>query len=245
MKLAIVTGSSRGLGLAIVQRLLLERFQVLGLSRTAPNNLGAGYSHLLIDLNAIVLMKDLLGKCLERNDLSNLDEIILIHNASVFGPVGLLPSLHDDDIQNSLNLNLVSGAVLSQLLISHSVKMKVPLKILFISSPAAMIGIPGATIYCIAKAGLESLVKGIHSEIPYYQNSVKCVSFMSGRIDTEMQTEMRSYSKDRFPMVERYQGFHEKGELQKPGFVANIFCENLILKDIESGRAYSIADFVG
>ena len=134
-------------------------------------------------------------------------------------------------------MNLVSAALMSQALLSFFETTNIPLKIILMSSPAASIGIPGAAIYWAAKAGMEALVRVIHSEISFYKNAVKCISFMPGRIDTDMQAEMRSYSKEAFPVVDRYKGFHEKGELQNPKSVAKMFCENLMEKDFEAGRA--------
>ena len=66
---------------------------------------------------------------------------------------------------------------------------------------------------------------------------------MPGRIDTEMQAEMRSYSKEQFPMVDRYKALHEKQELQSPEKVAKLFCENIMEGKFESGKSYSIDNF--
>ena len=201
------------------------------------------YTHVAADLADLDSSGKALKAALEDLDLSQLTEVHFIHNAYAFLPVGLLPNLDANEIRRSIDVNLVSGVLLSQIILSVFAKSKIALRMIFISSPAATIGIPGATVYCATKAGVESLVRGIHSETSYYSNPVKCISFMPGRIDTGMQTEMRSYSKDQFPVVDRYKGFHEKGELQDPKKVAKIFCENLIERDVDSGHAYSINEF--
>jgi len=243
MKLSMITGTSRGLGLSITKHLLSIGWNVVGIMRSAANILDSKYIHLTVDLSDIEKLTTLLTDWIENGDLNKYSELHFIHNASVFWPVNLLPLIETKDLQKSLNINFTSAAVMSQILISKLQPIGLPLKITFISSPAASIGIPGAAPYCAAKAALESLVKTIHSETSFYKTKVECISFMPGRIYTEMQAEMRSYSKEQFPMVDRYKALHEKQELQSPEKVAKLFCENIMEGKFESGKSYSIDNF--
>src|SRR4051812_44542989 len=99
MKLAIITGSSRGLGLAITQHLLTSDWNVLGLSRSTPKEkLSSNYTHLSFDLADLNAPETLIQK-LKSMNLTSFSEIFFIHNASAFWPVGLLPNLKADEIQ--------------------------------------------------------------------------------------------------------------------------------------------------
>jgi benzil reductase ((S)-benzoin forming) len=243
MKLAILTGSSRGLGLEIAHQLIAINWTVLGLSRSSPGDLGPRYVHCTADLENQKQCIDAIDSKFNGIGQTQISEILIIHNASVFAPVGMLSNLSPESISSSFQTNFLTPLYLTQYLIQFAEAKKLTLKIIFISSPAASIGIPGASIYCATKAGVESLVRGIHAETPYYKTLVICASFMPGRIDTEMQAEMRAYSKEQFPTVELYQAFHKNGDLKDPKLVAKLFCENLIQKELQSGRSYSIGEF--
>ena len=54
-------------------------------------------------------------------------------------------------------------------------------------------------------------------------DGISAVSVAPGIVDTDMQATIRSVSADDFPMVERFIGFHENGDLVAPDDVAKAF----------------------
>lgn len=238
MKLAVVTGTSRGLGRAVAAELIEKGYQVLGLGRTSSSELDAcsSYRHVAFDLGASETSMPPILTALEKYCIRS--ELVFIHNASVIRPVGLISHLTQSDVRTGMEINLVAPILLSQAILRYCEGKKVPLRMIHISSSAAERAIPGLNLYAVAKAGLEMLVRSIHSESSE-NGGVICIGFRPGRMNTEMQAEMRSFPESEFPAVGRYQDSYEMGLLTDPGIVAAAFVEKLVLPPVESGRIYS------
>lgn len=239
MKLAIVTGSSRGLGCEIARELLDRGNYVYGLSRTNaavlkkhPNfkfckvDLRKPFSHLPLKISKSV------------------EEVILVHNASSVEPISLIRSWNAKQVSKSLQTNLIAAIELSLSVAKTCERVNRPLKILFVSSPAAFKAIPGINIYCVAKAGLEMFNRSLESESEFFKVAVKTASFNPGRMDTQMQKTMRSASSKDFPPVQMYREFHTNKQLRSAHEVAKNFCQNLVDSAFESGKHYSVEDFL-
>ena len=158
--LAIVSGCSRGLGLAIVTKLHEKGFDILGVSRSAPppaqkEIMSHCYS---CDLSQPEQVETLFHSNI-KGHMAGRDRVVLVNNAGSLGPIGP-SSLFGDDAEGSirrldatLRLNVttpmwLSGAVLRE------ASEEVAVRIINISSGAAGSAYPGWATYCTSKAAL-------------------------------------------------------------------------------------------
>ena len=110
-RLAVVTGTSRGLGLAIANRLIADGFRVVGVSRSRPSDSDlqdqAGlYAHVDFDASDVDGISDLARDIQKAHGA----HFALVNNAAV-GTDGILPTMHNSDIAAVLALNLTSPIV--------------------------------------------------------------------------------------------------------------------------------------
>ena len=189
-KLVIVTGASRGLGLAICRQLLQQGYKVLALART-----------LSTDLNALTEQygSDLTFVSADLSDLDNIQplcsELIkqhgrpyaLINNAAV-GYDGVLATMHNSEINALLNLNVQAPILLSKYLL-RPMLLNQSGRIINISSIIARTGFNGLSVYAASKAALEGFTKSLSREVGKAGITVNCVA--PGYMQTEMTNSLQ------------------------------------------------------
>ena len=189
-KLVIVTGASRGLGLAICRQLLQQGFTVLALART-----------LSTDLNALTEQygSDLTFVSADLSDLDNIQplcsELIkqhgrpyaLINNAAV-GYDGVLATMHNSEINALLNLNVQAPILLTKYLL-RPMLLNQSGRIINISSIIARTGFNGLSVYAASKAALEGFTKSLSREVGKAGITVNCVA--PGYMQTEMTNSLQ------------------------------------------------------
>lgn len=186
MKPVILTGVSRGLGLAMAERLAAHPdYSVLGLSRT----LSPAYQA-LIDAHP--------GKVHFRSfDIGDLDAIGglvkdlvsqhgvpwgLINNAAV-GVPGILGTMHKTDIDMVLRVNLTAPITLCKY-VSRVMMKRREGRIINVSSIIASTGFHALSVYGASKAGLVGLTKSLSRELGKVNITVNCLA--PGFMATEM-----------------------------------------------------------
>lgn len=185
MAYVYVTGVSRGLGLAIAQRLAMDGFQVVGLGR----NLSDDY--------AALMQKYPDNAFFETLDISDLTSIPdksrvllkqyrpvwgLINNAGI-GLDGVLATQHQSDINRVIATNLTGPITLTKY-VSRSMLARGEGRIVNISSIIASTGFHGLSVYAASKAGLEGFTRSLSREIGKMGITVNCVA--PGYMETEM-----------------------------------------------------------
>lgn len=220
MKVAIVTGSSRGLGRAFAEQLLDRGYFVYAVSRSNKAPKSVDCRPVQADLSqagaAILLAKNLYPAIKERNP----DEILLINNAGTLDPCGQIGSLDLNAIECSFTLNLTAPSVLMAEYLKHFHDEDMPKAIVNISSGAAITAYEGWGPYCAAKSGIDHITRVAVQEqrrIPY---PTAIYSIYPGVLDTQMQADIRSLNAEAFPLVERFEALHCEGQLSDPREVA-------------------------
>jgi NAD(P)-dependent dehydrogenase (short-subunit alcohol dehydrogenase family) len=95
------------------------------------------------------------------------------------------------------------------------------IRIVNVSSGAAVRAFPGLAAYCGSKAALRmaGMVLAAEMESPLRSSvtpNVAILSYEPGVVDTEMQLATRSKSQEEFPWVETFRGFAAQGALVAP-----------------------------
>ena len=187
IKVALVTGASRGIGASIAVELAKNNMLVIG---TATSDKGVG----AIEENFKLNKQNGIGLVLDVNDNKSIESLInhveenygsisiLVNNAGITKDT-LLMKMKDEDWDEVMNTNLKSVFKLSQSVIRKMIKNRYG-RIINISSVVGHSGNAGQTNYTAAKAGMSGFTKSLAQEVGSRGITVNCVA--PGFIDTEM-----------------------------------------------------------
>lgn len=202
-KLVIVTGASRGLGLAICKQLLEQGYKVLALARTLSaelNTLAEQYSPELIfistDLSELDNLQPLCSDLIKQHGRP----YALINNAAV-GYDGVLATMHNSEINTLLNINVQAPILLSKYLL-RPMLLNQSGRIINISSIIARTGFNGLSVYAASKAALEGFSKSLAREVGKAGITVNCVApgYMQTDMTHSLQGEKLESIKRRSPL---------------------------------------------
>jgi 3-oxoacyl-[acyl-carrier protein] reductase len=189
MRNVIVTGGSRGLGLAISRRLVADGFRVIAVARRESDELRAE-----IDRSAGALAFASL-------DLSRLDDIAdfvlqlkkdfgapygLVSNAGM-STEGLLATMHNSQIEALTRVNVAAPIILSKYVVRNMMSAGGG-RIVNISSIIASTGYNGLAVYGATKAALVGFTKSLSREVGRMGITVNAVA--PGFIETEMTASL-------------------------------------------------------
>jgi len=186
-RLAVVTGAARGIGRAIVLKLLKQGRVVAGLDLNAEQ---------LSELEKVAKEAgfDVITKCLDITETAKLTET-LESLASEYGGVGILVNnagitrdklmiqMNEEDFDKVINVNLRAAFIATRVAARSMVRNKFG-RIISISSVAAVMGQAGSSNYAASKAGLIGMTKSIAREIGKKNVTANCIA--PGFIMTEM-----------------------------------------------------------
>ena len=190
MSNVIVTGGSRGLGLAIAQRLTRAGVTVIAMARKdsaeladamkAPVTPGRGRIHFKnYDLCNTAGMRDLIkGLIAEHGPISG-----LVNNAGL-GTSGVLANMRDSQIEALVRLNTVSPIILTKHVIRAMMVAGGGGRIVNVASVVAFTGFSGLATYSATKASLIGFTRSLAREVGPLDITVNAVA--PGFIDTEM-----------------------------------------------------------
>lgn len=177
----LVTGGSRGIGLAIAKRVSREGAQLTlvgrnedSLKKAIAQLDGTGHSSISLDIGEASQV------ALNRSLLSDND--ILINNAGL-SQHSLLIGMKPEDVIDLVNVNLVGTILMTQALLKHMIRRKYG-RIVNISSILATQGYQGSTIYSATKAGIEGFTLALAKELGGRNIHTNCLRL--GLVDTEM-----------------------------------------------------------
>jgi len=189
----IITGASKGLGLAATKILLSEfNANVVALSRTESSDLVAlrevqNGSLLTIkgDVTDATVVSGAVASALEAYE--HIDSLIL--NAAILAPLGRIDS---DDVsldawKSHFDVNFFSLITALRAALPALRKSNLDGRVIFVSSGSATKGTPTMGPYNASKAAMNSLCRTLAEEEP----DVTCVAMRPGTVDTQMQTQLR------------------------------------------------------
>lgn len=187
MKTILITGVSRGLGLATAERLFAdkEEYFIVGISRS----LSPTYQNLMerscgrvefvpFDMGEIGTIPALVADLTKRHG----HFWGLVNNAAI-GMDGVLATMHRNDIEKVLAVNLTAPLVLTKY-VSRGMLAERQGRIVNVSSIIASTGFHGLAAYAASKAGLEGMTRSLSRELGKRSITVNCVA--PGYMETEM-----------------------------------------------------------
>ena len=241
----LVTGASKGLGRSICEILATNGFTVIGIARKSKELSSLENNLKNINANSATFACDLSSEtqiALTADKITNDFPLIhgLIHNAGIIGPVGSMFNVETNLWNETIQVNLLAVQQLTKLLYPSMVKAQ-RCRVTTISSGAAVNSLESWSAYCTSKAGLEMWTRSLADEGS--SHGISAVSVAPGIVDTDMQATIRSVSADDFPMVERFIGFHNNGDLVAPSNVAASLYELMTSHSMDdSGNRFDVRE---
>ena len=181
MKVALVTGASRGIGQAIALQLKEDGYRVLGTATTSSgkkNLQDQGIEGLELDLNSSN-SKEKFWQDIESIE-ANIS--VLVNNAGITRD-NIVLRMSDDEWQDIMNVNLNGTFYLTKKVLKMMLKLKWG-RVINITSTSASIGNRGQSNYSAAKAGVEAFTKSLAREVG--KRNITINSIAPGFISTDM-----------------------------------------------------------
>ncbi len=199
MKHVILTGGSRGLGLAFVERLLDDGYRVSTCSREISSRLeGLVASHpeflrwspcRVGEAQEVAAFIDEAVAWAGRESLWG-----LVNNAGV-AREGILPTFPDVEIERILQVNLLGAIQATRSFLRHVALSKRPARIVNVSSIVGLRGYNGLSAYSASKSGLDGLTRALARE--WGRTGTTVNSIAPGYLDTEMSSRLRAEERAR------------------------------------------------
>ncbi len=189
-KLAIITGTTRGLGAALVQSFQESGWTVAEMSRPQ-------FDFTNIDLKEAKTFF---------SGFKGFDRVLLVHNAATL-LTRRAEMLTSQQTQAQLTVNLVAPIQLT----SEFLKVFPAGEVALVSSGAATNPVPHWPLYCVAKAGMEAFLRSLDLE------DTKTHLINPGVMDTDLQKQIRM---SEFPTAIKFQMLHTDGKLRATDVVA-------------------------
>ena len=207
--LYVLTGASRGMGLAIATRLLSRDHTLLCISRQTSAALaeqarqkGAALIQWQQDLAEGTKASLRLAEWLQAQPAGVFTEASLINNAGAIpriSALGDMPSDSLDGLAQALRVGLEAPLQLTAAFLSATRNWSAKRKILNVSSGLGRRAMAAQAAYCAAKAGMDHFTRCLALEEALKPDGAKVCSLAPGVIDTDMQHQLRSADAASFP----------------------------------------------
>jgi benzil reductase ((S)-benzoin forming) len=223
-KLYIVTGSSKGIGAALVKQLLKDPGNsVIGIARSQKSLSDPRFTALSLDLSDYKGILDHLEQIFPVGDFQ---EIVLVNNAGWIGEIQHLGKMAPEGIYRIFMLNTIAPTVLINAFIKTYGNQKgVNRMIVNISSGAAKKAIDGWSCYSASKAAVNMLSEAAAAEAKLDGTGIRIFAVAPGVVDTAMQQDIRSADAVSFSSLSRFVELKEKQQLSSPSFAAGKIIE--------------------
>ncbi|MFC3683267.1 SDR family NAD(P)-dependent oxidoreductase [Hydrogenophaga luteola] len=226
--LVILTGASRGLGLAMARQLVAPGRPLLCLSRHANAELSelaqarkATVLQWNVDLADPAPVATRLQQWLWQLDAPSLASATLINNAGVIPEIAPLEHCPPDGIARALRVGLEAPMLLTAAFLNASgawvdAGWRGPRKVLNISSGLGRRPMAAQAPYCAAKAGMDHFSRCVALDEERRAHGARIVSLAPGVIDTDMQTQLRAGDPAGFPDHQRFVELQRQQQLTSP-----------------------------
>lgn len=221
--LFILTGASRGMGLAMARKLLKPGHTLLCISRKTNDTLavqarqaGAVLVQWTHDLASAADISARLEQWLREQAGAGFASAALINNAGMIARIGPLSEADADDLNQALRVGLEAPMQLTAAFLRATGAWPARRKVLNISSGLGRKAMASQAAYCAAKAGMDHFTRCVALEEALKPNGAAVCSLAPGVIDTDMQTQLRSADASAFPDQHNFVNLKDRGLLTSP-----------------------------
>lgn len=247
--LYLLTGASRGMGLALAQQLLSANHTLVCISRTESTELaqqarqtGATllqWRHDLADSGMLVAQ---LQQWLHAQRDTPWRSATLINNAGMIPPISPLSQADADELARALRVGLEAPMLLTATFLQATEGWAAPRKVLNISSGLGRRPMASQAAYCAAKAGMDHFSRCVALEEALKTSGAKICALAPGVIDTDMQLQLRSANRDAFPDRDRFAQLKSAGQLTSPDEAARQLLAYLARPDFGTHPVADVRD---
>ena len=191
MKIALVTGASRGIGQAVALALAKQGFRVVGTSTSESGAQNITEKMLAVGCEGQGVVLDVTQQESIDQTLAHIratwgEVSVLVNNAGITRD-GLVMRMRDEDWLQVIDANLTSVFRMSRAVLRTMMKARYG-RIINIASVVGTAGNAGQTNYAATKAGMVGFSKSLAREVGSRNITVNCVA--PGFIDTDMTRAM-------------------------------------------------------
>jgi benzil reductase ((S)-benzoin forming) len=248
-QLYILTGASRGMGLAIAQQLLTPGNSLLCISRHANEALATAAHHKQVqlvqwthDLNDGQGASERLRAWLQSQNQGAYVSATLINNAGVIPRIGPLSQADAQDLAQALRVGLEAPMQLCAAFLAATDRWTQPRRVLNISSGLGRSAMASQAGYCAAKAGMDHFTRCMALDEALKPHGAKVCSLAPGVIDTDMQVQLRGAASGAFPDQAKFAQLKEKGLLSSASQAASQVLAYLARADFGQNPVADVRD---
>jgi len=193
MRNVLVSGGSRGLGLAIASTLAAGNYRVIAFARRETAELRAAMD--LVDRDG---RGGLLFRALDLTEFSSIGPFVLalrkefgaiyglVNNAGI-GTAGLLTMMRESEMERIVRVNALAPMILTKYVL-RSMMTERSGRIINVASIVASSGYSGLSVYSATKAALIGFTRSLAREVGRLDITVNAIA--PGFIDTDMTQEL-------------------------------------------------------
>jgi len=225
----LITGASRGVGLAICDVLLKQKFTVFAISRNYSENLKAlkndfpdNFYFKSVDLSKPELIQKEIFKDFIKNEITLHG---LVNNAAIAYD-DIITNLNLNSLESMYNINVFSPMIITKYAIRNMIFHKTPGSLIQISSISAHTGYKGLAMYASSKGAIEAFSKNTARE--WGEAGIRSNVVVPGFMETAMSDTLSIEQKDRI---------YKRTSLKKP---TDVFSVAEMVAFLLSDKAVSI-----
>lgn len=212
----IITGASRGIGLALTKQWVARGMRVIGVARSEDALMSLAHTY---PDHFIPVTGDLSDPAAQQAILGHIQPDAhvqyCLYNAATLGPVGDYAALTESDWRKAFEVNVTSAVFLTQKILPY---LHAGARVLAVGTGAIYHPDPAWMTYCASKAALDQVV--ICWQKIFAPKGILAGMILPGVVDTAMQADIRQFNAADFPNVKRFIQYHQAGALIPPETVA-------------------------